>query len=72
MKGRRRLRREAEAEARRHVACTGTCQREFASRSAFDQAHDARWPGGCLPTGAIESLLTEVRGVWYTRGAEPR
>ena len=31
-----------------------------------------RWPGGCLPVGAIESLLVEHRGTWYTRGTEPR
>jgi hypothetical protein len=72
MRGRRRQRREAEAEAQRPVQCTSTCQRVFASRGAYDQAHDPRWPGGCLPTSAIESLLVEHRGTWYTRGSAPR
>jgi hypothetical protein len=72
MKGRRRWRREAAAEAQRPVQCTGTCQRVFGSRGAYDQAHDPGWPGVCLPVGAIESLLVDHRGTWYTRGSEPR
>ena len=72
MRGRRRKRREAVTEAQRAVQCTGSCGRVFGGRGAFDQAHDARRPDPCLPVSAIESLLTEIRGTWYSRGSEPR
>ena len=72
MRNRRALRRQALAEAERLVECSGSCGRRFAGRGAYDQAHDARWPGGCLPASAIESLLVEHRGIWYSRGSEPR
>lgn len=71
MRGRRALRRQAVTEAQRLTECT-SCGRTFAGRGAFDQAHDARWPGGCLPTSAIESLLVKVGRTWYARGSEPR
>jgi hypothetical protein len=72
MRGRRAQRREAEAEAERPVTCTGTCQRTFANRSAWEVAHDARRADPCLPGHTIESMLVERRGVWYSRGSEPR
>lgn len=72
MRHRRALRRQALAEAQRLTECT-SCGRRFAGRGAYDQAHDARWPGGCLPLGAIESLLVQAAGgTWWTRGSQPR
>lgn len=70
MKGRRARRRESEVAAQKVVECT-SCGRRFVG-GAWQVAHDPRWPGGCVPTSAVESLLTEVRGVWYSRGSEPR
>jgi len=67
MRGRRRARRQALQEAEQAVQCTGSCQRTFGGRGAFDQAHDERWPGSCLPTSAIESLLVKVGRTWYSR-----
>jgi len=74
MRGRRAQRRRAAAEATRLVECTGPCRRTFAGRGAYDQAHDPRWPGGCLPTSAIESLLVfdDRNQAWYSRGTAPR
>jgi hypothetical protein len=56
---------EAIAAASAAQGC-GRCGRTFGSPSAYAAAHDGR----CLPDHMIESMLTEVSGVWCTRGSD--
>lgn len=58
---------EAEAiEAASAAKGCSSCGRVFGSPGAFAVAHDGR----CLPDHMIESMLTEISGVWCARGSD--
>ncbi len=60
-----RAEREAVEAASAARGCS-SCGRTFGSPGAFAIAHDGR----CLPDHMIESMLTEISGVWCTRGSD--
>jgi hypothetical protein len=71
----RRQRTEKFREVQRVQVCD-RCGLSFAGAGAFPQHldDDGLGRGGtrCLPVHVFESVLIEVRGVWFARGTEPQ
>jgi hypothetical protein len=61
-------------EAVKVRACERCGLRFGGGPGAFDQHLGDGDRGGtrCLPVHVFESVLTDVRGIWYARGTEPR